>query len=153
VTYEGLNCQAFSSWFSAVYQDIFKSSIGPSFTLPDGVSWKAGYPEALFGCDWAFVVDYALISECYNCDDTPHQNVGDGIQSTRQRSKYRIMILTCPDGDESAAITDISDDALDGGNTVIESASVPDDCEGGKFASTPWLDFFPDPEPVCNEFP
>jgi hypothetical protein len=63
------------------------------------------------------------------------------------------MILTCPDGDESATIADISADAINGGNTVVETASIPDGCEDGKFASSTWLDFFPDPEPVCNPLP
>jgi hypothetical protein len=145
----GLNCQAFVPWYSNVRQSLYT---GP--TLPDGVAWKDGYPEALFGVEWRLVSDFAIVSDCYMCGDT-NENNGSELQGLRQRYRYRIMVLCCPNGDESAQITDITADALEGDlEGELNFPPVPQDgCSTERFASTDWLDFFPDPEPVCNEFP
>jgi hypothetical protein len=114
------------------------------------VSWKAGYPEALLFCTWAFVIDSLSIDCCY--EDCIINGAPTGVIAAKTRNRYRIMLLTCPDGPESATITDITDDALDG---VLEPSDEddPEGCPNPPVACTEWLEYFPDAEPDCNEFP
>jgi hypothetical protein len=145
----GLNCQAFFPWYASVLQ-----FVASPFALPSGVTWKDGYPEALFSCEYALVTDIAEVTDCYMCGDT-NENNGSELQGLRQRYRYRIIVLSCPDGDESAQITDITADAVEGDLEGERNFPPPpqDGCSTERFASTDWLDFYPDPEPYCNEFP
>lgn len=120
----------------------------PPGGLPGGVSWKDGYPAALLFCEWAFVVDSLSIDCCYeNCDgESPNRIAG------KTRNRYRIVLLTCPDGPESAQITDITDLAIEG-DLEFENDNKPAECPGPPVACTEWFDYFPLPEPDCNEFP
>ncbi len=152
----GLNCQAFTTWDSQVYRVINKASAGTPgnpFLLPEGLSWKSGYPDALFGCTWASVVHRRLRAQCYQCGDEI-TNDGSEQQFFGQQSKFRIVQLVCAGGPESAEILDLTSDAVEGDvdrdDTVFQGNPG---CSSTPFAVTPWLPFFPDPEPVCNEFP
>jgi hypothetical protein len=129
-------------------QDIFLGL--PPGGLPSGLSWKAGYPAAIELCTWAFVIDSLSIECCYeNC-------IINGVQTNafggKTRNRYRLLLLTCPDGPESATITDISSDALDG-VLDLSDEDDPAGCPDPPVACTDWFEYYPDPEPVCNEFP
>ena len=125
-------------------QDIFR---GASQGLPSGVSWKAGYPAALIGCEYALVIDSLSIDCCYENCDGEFPSIGAG----KTRNRYRILLLTCPDGPESAQITDITDLAIEG-DLEFETDQKPAECPGPG-TCTEWFDYFPDPEPACNPLP
>jgi hypothetical protein len=145
---EPLECFGQNSSPSFRSQDIYNGT--PPGGLPTGVSWKSGYPAALSGCSWAFVIDSLSIDCCYEACIVNGQETN--LFSAKTRNRYRVLLLTCLDGPESATITDISSDALDG---VLEPTSEgnPENCPDPPVACTEWLDYYPDPAPVCNEFP
>lgn len=122
----------------------------PPGGLPGGVSWKDGYPAALDGCEWAFVIDSLSIDCCY--EDCIVNGVQQNVRASKTRNRYRILLLTCPDGPESAQVTDITDLAIEG-DLEFENDNKPIECPNPPIACTEWLDYFPDPVPDCNEFP
>lgn len=145
-----IDCFGTTSLASTRALDRWINNVPPG-GLPAGVAWKDGFPNALNGCEWAFVIDSLSIDCCYeNCDVEPPNPTFTLAAKTRNR--YRILLLTCPDGPESAQITDITDQAIEG-DLEFENDLKPDNCPGPPVACTDWFDYFPDPEPVCNEFP
>lgn len=152
----GITCGDVGTNPSGVYQDIFWVANAQAWggNLPTGLTWKNGYPEALNGCNWALVVDRSFIYCCWENCTFGEQEVPFYSGSTPgfERQKYRIMLLTCPDGPESVQLLDITSLAVEG-DTEPEFSYQPEGCPNPPVACTEWKDFFPTPEPVCNEFP
>lgn len=148
----GIECGGLGMREPYVYQDIFHAtSRPPGWTLPVNISWKPGYPEELNGCDWAFVQDRCEVSCCYqNCEINGQP--ADFAIGGREIQTYRVMVLVCPDGPESAQILDITNRAIDGPLTQVFDYP-PVGCAGEPVACDAYMDFFPTPEFVCNEFP
>lgn len=143
---DGIECFGLTSLGSTRAIDVFLGL--PPGGLPNGLTWQPGYPNALLFCTWAFVIDSLSIDCCYeNCDSNPTNSFG-----AKTRNRYRVLLLTCPDGPESAQITDITSLALQG-TFEFEMDLKPAFCPGPPIACTEWFEYYPDPEPVCNEFP
>lgn len=143
-----IECFGATTQNSTRSQDVYLGL--PPGGLPAGVTWKAGYPDALAGCQWAFVIDSLSIDCCY--EDCFINGALSTLISGKTRNRYRIMLLTCPDGPGSEQITDITALAIDG-DLEFETDTSADVCPGPPVACTAWLDYFPDPVPDCNEFP
>lgn len=142
---EGFSLRSFRS------QDAY---VAGGFSLPSGVTWKPGYPDALVGaggiCNYALVVDSSVVDCCYNnCENPPAPELLIGAVT---EFRYRIMLVTCDEGGENAVVTDITDDAVEGVLSGTMEPALVSGC-GEPFACTTSLGFYPDPEPECNPLP
>jgi hypothetical protein len=95
------------------------------------------------------VVDSRSVDCCY--DNCTINGVPNTIaQGSIVQSRYRIMLINCPE-DEEPFVTDITSLAIDG--DLEQEVSTSAQFCGEPVACTPWLDFYDDPVPICNEFP
>lgn len=133
---------------------------GGSATVPVGLVWKAGYPQALqaFGCPWALVTDMAYSSCGRLLENNPFSDLEIGEVINR---KVRLLRADC-DGN----VTDITSTAIEAdpnavangvecwASTDIERLYVSCDyvrlgyaCNNP--ANPPILPFFPEPFFAC----
>jgi len=102
-----------------------------SFTasLPSGISWKDGFPDALDTCNTRWCVDTS-VGVCYDSN----ANVCRFITKTR----YRLLALNC----STQSMDDITEDAASGTFETTSSGACTD---GPTFP-----DYFSDATPVCD---
>lgn len=129
------------------------SSAGQGFTttLPAGVTWKTGYPDALSGCNWRIVID-ELREDCCAENCTVNGVPGQVLMWTRFRQKYRLMSIKCPTATEPATMIDLTAQALSGTLEVEYDNLAPNECLDTPDCSG-WLSYLSDPVPVCEGFP
>lgn len=145
----------FSGTLSAVYQDIFINGVPYYPYFPEGLGFNEGYPSPELPCGWLWVherSEMACCVSCLNANDDPIQF--RSIHKTKYQD--RIFKVVCPDGPESAAFVDVTDDALYGPTereVIFDESVYP--CKAGTISYTcdEYLPFFPTPEPVCNPLP
>lgn len=141
---------------SSKFQDIFQLPGGGGLPspLPNGMTWNAGYPDVLSGCNAVLVVDSSYTFCCYeNCTVNGQENqrlLGIGIGKFR----YRVLVISCPDGPESATVLDLTSQAISG-VTEFEVNYQPEGCPDPPIACTDRIMpiFYDDPVPDCNPFP
>lgn len=125
---------------------------GQSFgtALPPGVSWKPGYPNALEGCDWRWMTDYAF-KECYGtqCPAFPQ-----GVCCSIEKYRFKLLVIDCQD----KSFIDITDQAAEFGNVGAPYQEEGpfevswNKCAGGNCQNldcTDYPEYFAQPEPVC----
>lgn len=143
-----IECFGFGTQNSTRAQDVYLGL--PPGGMPAGVTWKDGYPSALDECQWAFIVDSLSIDCCY--EGCIINGVEGNTFGSKTRNRYRVILLTCPDGPGSEQVTDITSLAIQG-ELEFETDNKPAACPGPPVACTAWFDYFPDPDPVCNPLP
>ena len=104
-------------------------------TLPSGITWKAGYPDALAGCGWRWCYDEAN-TPCYMEDP-----VGCYFAN---KFRWRLLVLNCA----AESYDDITSQAAEGvfeGEYAGGGDRPVSDCR-----ETPtYLDFISGPVPIC----
>jgi hypothetical protein len=99
-----------------------------SSTLPPGISWKTGYPDALDLCNWRWCAD-SVNAQCYDSN----ANACRVITKTR----YKLLALDC----DTESAVDLTSTAATG---TFETTSSGACTSGPDFPS-----YFDDPVPVC----
>ncbi len=118
--------------------------------LPGGLAWKPGAAAAIAECNWAIVTDVATRTCC--CEIPPE--LGSTLIYTESMTRYRLMIILCPEG-EDPSWSDVTSEYLDG-DFEQEQSNAPNPIEGTCLSPPECYDFpafFPDEDPICNEFP
>ena len=147
---ETLECAGSQGSPSSRGQNIYPTANSPS--LPSGVTWKSGFPDKLFLCNWALVVDSLFIDCCYdNC--TVNGVPGSFLLAGKTKTRYRIMLMNCPTETTPGYISDITADAIEGDLQPEVNQADGFNCIGDPIDCTDWFEFYDDPVPDCNEFP
>lgn len=120
-------------------------------SLPTGITWKPGAQAAIDSCNWALVTDY----KSRTCCCAIPVEFGQTWTYSETVTRYRLLIIVCPEGEDPSWV-DVTDDYLDGD---FEQEFTPDPADNffGPCLSPPecydFPAFFPDEDPICNEFP
>lgn len=140
-------------WYPNGVAQAFQYTLYPVWGSPRvQVTFKPGARERLAGetCRWTFCEDYRFRGWCCAI---PVQ-FGQTLGSQDNQWRLRLLFIVCPE-DGEPYVEDRTAEYLEG--TYFEELLGPQAGWWGECLSppeyAPYLDWYPDPEPVCNEFP
>jgi hypothetical protein len=146
-------CEAFPLVYEGVAREFQGQTAFPVWgaerappTFKPGMQGKLGAET----CPWVFCEDFRYRAWC--CP-IPTQS-GGTLGSVDYQWRFRILFIVCPE-DGEPYVEDRSDEYL--AFTHFQELLGPETGWWGECLSPPekgpYPDWFPDPEPVCNEFP